>query len=234
MNDRPKRGAGSEPAAHDFWEQAEVVDEFAARAADHRLVRIIETFPEPTHVHVLDLGCAGGRNSEFLAARGFDLHALDTSQAMVERTRQRLAAIVGGPEASRRVQLGRMQELGRYPAAHFDLVLALGVYHNAAGGEDFHRALSETARVLTTGGQVLVAIFSPKSEPKGVPMVRVTIDEKLYSGFDSGPLYLLEPNELDWGMAAHGLVPAEPTAAVKAATLEGFRMSVNGLYAKRS
>jgi len=233
MNDRAKKDR-TDRSAGGFWEQPEVVDEFAARAADHRLARIIESYPDPSHTHVLDLGWAGGRNAEFLCARGFDVHALDTSRAMVERTRQRLAALAGVPDAERRVQIGRMQELNRFPAARFHLVLALGVYHNASGRADFDRALSETARVLAPGGLVLVAIFSPSSEPKGEPLVRTSADENLYSGFDSGPLYLLEAEELDCATAAHGLIPSEPTVAVRVATLSGFRVSVNGLYAKRA
>jgi SAM-dependent methyltransferase len=234
MKDRAKQNVPKRSSDPDFWEQPEVVDEFAARAADLRLARIIESYPESTHIHVLDLGCAGGRNADFLCARGFDVHALDTSRAMVKRTRQRLAVIVGEPDAKRRVQIGRMQKLDRFPAAHFDLVLALGVYHNASGHADFDGALSETARVLAPAGQVLVAIFSPESAPKGEPLVRASAEDNLYSGFDSGPLYLLEPDELDLAMAGHGLLPAEPTVAARAATLEGFRISVNGLYVKRA
>jgi len=234
MNKRAISDKTDRAAAAGFWEQPEVVDEFAARAADHRLALLVESYRDPGHIHVLDLGCAGGRNAEFLGARGFDVYALDTSQAMVERTRQRLSAIVGVDDARRRVQIGRMQKLDRFPAARFDLVLALGVYHNAAGREDFDCALSETARVLAPGGQVLVAIFSPRSAPKGEPLVGVSAAEGLYAGFDSGTLYLLEADELDRAMSAHGMEPSEPTVTVSAATLEGYRMSVNGLYLKRA
>jgi SAM-dependent methyltransferase len=224
---------GSSPAV-DFWERPEVVEEFAARTADHRLTLLVESWQDARSVRVLDLGCAGGRNTEFLAARGFDVYALDTSQAMVERTRRRLAPKVGEAEAQRRVAEGRMQNLGRFAAGEFDLVLSLGVYHNATGDAEFMCTLAETARVLKAGGRVLVALFSPRSRPKGAALVRLSRAGNLYAGFDSGPLYLLEPEELDSAMAVYGLEPAVPTATGQTATERGFRISVNGLYVKRA
>jgi len=221
-------------ARTDFWERPEVVDEFAARAADHRLARLVESMAHPQQVRVLDIGCAGGRNTEFLAARGFDVYAVDTSRAMVGRTRARLAPITGEAEAHRRVIKGHMRDLGRFADDDFHLVLALGVYHNAQSSEEFETTLAETARVLKPGGRVLVSIFSPDSEPKGEPLALLSPSGNLYLGFDSGPLYLLKPEALDTVMNGHGLHPDEPTAGARAATDAGFRISVNGLYVKRS
>ena len=49
-------------------------------------MELIEEYPDPSRVRVLDLGCAGGRNTVVLAERGFDLEALDASAAMVAKT----------------------------------------------------------------------------------------------------------------------------------------------------
>ena len=115
--------------ADDFWEDPAQVTRFAEREADLRLAALLPSFAHPARTRVLDLGCAGGRNAALLASEGFDVHALDASAAMVAHTRERLAALLGVAEAERRVRQGRMDDLSAYPAAHFDLVIALGIYH---------------------------------------------------------------------------------------------------------
>ena len=47
-------------------------------------------------MRVLDIGCAGGRNAVYLARLGFDVHALDASEAMVAETRRRPGGNPGG------------------------------------------------------------------------------------------------------------------------------------------
>lgn len=215
-----------------FWEQPDVVEEFASREPDHRLVSIIGEFATPVHVCVLDLGCAGGRNTEFLAMRGFDVHAIDPSRAMVDRSRARIVPLLGRAEAKRRVRRGYMQDLSRFGDASVDLVVALGVYHNAVDTTDWERSVGETCRVLKPGGRVLLSNFSPRSEPEGRPLVPVPGADHLFDGFQSGPLYLLEADILDARLGALGLRPLVPTETVKAATENGYRLSVNGLYTK--
>jgi SAM-dependent methyltransferase len=75
-----------------FGERAQVVEQSSSRAPNHRLARLIEEYERPTAIRVLDLVCAGGRNTALLAERGFDVWAVDASPAMVERTRALLAA----------------------------------------------------------------------------------------------------------------------------------------------
>ncbi|MDR7392424.1 MAG: class I SAM-dependent methyltransferase, partial [Armatimonadota bacterium] len=82
-----------------FWERPEVVERFASRPPDDRMVALLSDAPRATRV--LDLGCAAGRNTEWLAREGFDVYACDASQAMVAYTRKRLAPWLGEAEAER-------------------------------------------------------------------------------------------------------------------------------------
>jgi SAM-dependent methyltransferase len=214
-----------------FWERDEIVERFAVREPDHRLARIVEEYRDPASVRVLDLGCAGGRNTVLLARRGFDFSAIDSSAAMIGRTRERVAAIVGEEAAARRVRPGRMTELGA--GVSFDLVVALGVYHQASTEEEWRRALAETARVLVPGGRVLVAVFTDESDPGGTGLVPVAGAPRVFLR-DSGERNYLVPAEvLDADMARNGLLPAVPTETVRRPTeAGGVRVTANALYAK--
>ncbi|MGW8282257.1 MAG: hypothetical protein ACWGON_03050, partial [Gemmatimonadota bacterium] len=49
-----------------FWERPEVVEKFAGREPDHRLVEWLSGRDDLEGLRVLDLGCAGGRNSRYV------------------------------------------------------------------------------------------------------------------------------------------------------------------------
>jgi len=214
-----------------FWEQPDQVERFAEREPDHRLLTLLD-HAEPGRVRVLDLGCAGGRNTVVLAARGYDFYALDSAAAMVERTVARVAAIVGPTAAARRVKVGRMQALD-FPDQSFHLVVALGVHHNARSRQEWDQALAETARVLAPGGRLLVSNFSPRSRPTGKVLTAVPNEPHVFEGFEAGRMYLLEADELDAAMARHGLVSAAPTRTVETPLNGGSRVTINGLYEKK-
>ncbi len=220
------------PDASPFWEHPEQVDRFSDREPDRRLSELLSSFTAPAKTRILDLGCAGGRNTVVLAEQGFDFQALDMSRAMVERTRERVAASLGREDAERRVTLGAMEDLGRFPPRSFDLVVALGLYHNSTCREQWDRALAETARVLKAGGLLLVANFTPRTDPKGSGVKPVAGEPHVYEGFDAGPVFLLEADELDEEMALHGLRPVVPSETVETPTDVGCRVTVNALYAK--
>lgn len=218
---------------NDFWEDPERVAQFAERDPDHRLVELVEDYDDPASTRVLDLGCAGGRNTAFLVDRGFDVHALDAAEAMVVNTRERLAERLGEAEAAERVVRGRMDDLSRWPDAYFDLVVALGIHHSAASREEWERAAVETARVLRPGGRLLFNQFTPEVDLTGEGVTPVQGEPDVYEGFPSGRVVLLEADALDRAWAGSGLRPEVPSETVRVELEGGLRrVSVNALYVK--
>ena len=213
----------------EFWERPEIVARFGDREPDHRLLALVYELGDPASVRVLDLGCAGGRNAALLAARGFDLHAVDGSMAMVARARERVADILGAEEAERRVIRGSMDDLSAFAASSFALVVALGIYHSARSRPMWERSLDESARVLAPGGLLLVAHFAPRTDPTGDGTRAVPGEPGVYDGMQSGRHVFVEAAELDAAAASRGLAPA---VASEARTDGGRRVTVNALYRK--
>lgn len=218
----------------EFWSRPEQVERFAGRDPDHRLVAMVGDFAEPEATHVLDLGCAAGRNAVYLAARGFDVHALDASEAMIERTRQRLARVLGVEEATRRTRVGTMDDLGAFADGSFELVVALGILHQASSEVEWTKTLSEVVRVLAPGGLLLVASFAPGTDLRGEGTGPVPGEPHVSEVVGVGRLYLLDARELDGVMAGRGLERVVPTETVTVDMDPGRRVVVNALYRKPS
>ncbi len=210
-----------------------MVARFAGREPDVRLTRLAAEYADPPAVRVLDLGCAGGRNAVFLARLGFDLLALDSSQAMVAETRRRLGAILGEAEAARRARLAAMDRLEGIADGSVDLVVALGVLHQAGSEEEWNRALAEAARVTAHGGRMLVANFTDEFDPDGTGLDPVPGQPHLRDGRESGRAHLVDAATLDREMAEHGFRPLVPTETVRHPTESGGRrVTANALYVK--
>jgi SAM-dependent methyltransferase len=215
-----------------FWENPARVAEFAAREPDLRLLDIMREYADPRATRVLDLGCAGGRNTEPLLAGGFDVIAVDASRAMVAATRARVAPLCGAQEAERRVFVARMDDLSLVDDDTIDLVVALGIYQQAQDEEEWTGALAETARIVNAGGRVLIANFAPGTGPRANPPVLVAGTRFLYSGLKDGRACLLSADALDREFARLGFTTEVPTRTVDRSSEESGRITVNALYRK--
>jgi SAM-dependent methyltransferase len=218
--------------AKKFWESEEQVNRFAARDPDHRLVELLNQYSSPSQTDVLDIGCAGGRNAVLLAKLGFSFFALDASFGMVQKTRERLSKFLDSSKVNERVLHLPMHDLSCFKDQQFDLIIALGIFHNAISGKEWNLTLSESSRILKVGGQMLVSNFSSASRPEGIPLVRDKNEPNVYTGFGHGKMYLIEGDALDRDFAAYHMQPVTPTATVHVKTENGERVTINALYKK--
>lgn len=216
----------------DFWANDAKAREFAKRDPDLRLQALAAACLTPAATRVLDLGCAGGRNTALLAGLGFDVRAIDFAEAMVRTTRERLRSIYGDSEAARRVRKGRMNDLSHYENDSFDWVVALGIYQQAQSEREWDSALDETARVVKPGGLVLVANFGPGTGSRDNPPALMPGTRFLYTGFHFGNSCHLAADQLDAEFARRGFLTETESATVRKTTDTGARETVNALYRK--
>lgn len=221
----------SEPStAAAFWDNPETVMRFAAREPDHRLELHSRLYPDPARVRVLDLGCAGGRNTVYLAQRGFDVIGLDASSAMVSETLRRLTEVLGPDLAARRVRRGPMDHLDGWGDGSVDLVVALGIFHSAESESEWDRSLGESRRILTRGGFALVANFTDACTAGGAALVPVPGDPHRWDGMASGRATLMDAAGLDREFLRRGFRPFHPTETVSREADGGRRVTANALY----
>jgi len=216
-----------------FWERREMVERFSGRDPDLRLQAMIAGLEDPGGFRVLDLGCAGGRNTIYLAGEGIDVIAVDGSDAMVTETRRRLADVIGPEAAAERVLKRRMDDLGGLEDGSVDLVVALGILHGAGSRAEWDAALSEVHRVLRPEGRILVSNHTDAFRAAGgEPLERLSGDDPIYMR-RSGASFLIDADTLDREMESHGFVRLTETETKRVPTDGGgVRVTANGLYAK--
>lgn len=99
---------------------------------------------------VLEIGCGAGFLTVALARRGLHVYAIDSTEAMVEQTRQH--AEESGVSESLSLAVGDVCAL-TFEDSSFDLVIAVGVIPWLAQPQ---RAMQEMARVTRPGGYIFL------------------------------------------------------------------------------
>ena len=111
------------------------------------MARLIDLLELPTGSRVLDVPCGQGRHAHLLAETGFDVDALDYSEALLKVARAR------GTSRTLRYAQGDMRALPKKWNGRFDAVLNLFTSFGFFDlpGDDF-KVLEGFARVLKPGG----------------------------------------------------------------------------------
>lgn len=91
----------------------------------------------------LEAGCGAGRILRYFHARDYDIVGIDYISGVVDK--------LSAADPSLKVAVGDITNL-QFADSEFDDVLAFGLYHNIEN--DLDRAVSETYRVLRSGGAV--------------------------------------------------------------------------------
>ncbi|WP_425841234.1 class I SAM-dependent methyltransferase [Streptomyces fractus] len=151
---------------------------------DENLAAHLDNGLLPPKGRALDLGCGPGRNALHLAARGYDVDAVDLSGTAVAWGRERAAAA----GADVRFHEGNIFD-AQLPYPAYDVVYDSGCLHHLPP----HRRISYLAlldRVLAPGGHFGLTCFAAGA------MGSEASDEELYRSGDLGGGLAFAPDEI--------------------------------------
>jgi len=107
-----------------------------------------------TQMHILDAGCGGGRNCEYLLKAGCQVYGIDQSPEAITYLQQTLR-----PAHLNRFVVGQIESLP-YDDATFDWVISNAVLHFAKNVAHFEKMVQEMIRVLKPGGILFARLAS--------------------------------------------------------------------------
>lgn len=102
-------------------------------------------------MRILDAGCGGGRNLEYLLKRGYVVWGNDASEAAIDATRALASRFAPQLPTAERFRVEPVEHMS-FGDAEFDVVLSSAVMHFARDEAQWHAMFREMWRVLAPGG----------------------------------------------------------------------------------
>ncbi|MEO8396412.1 MAG: class I SAM-dependent methyltransferase [Chloroflexota bacterium] len=134
---------------HDRLEQHQLEVDLTWRYLDQYL---------PAQGSILEIGAATGRYTLELAKRGYSITAVDLSAALIEVSRQKLAAAGLGRQV--RLVVADARDLADVTDTEFDAVLLMGPLYHLVEEADRQTALQQAFDRLRAGGLIFSAFIS--------------------------------------------------------------------------
>lgn len=174
---------------------------------------------------VLDAGCGGARNVEYLMRCGARVSGVDEDPAQVERARAVAAeAAPGLPMTNFRT--ARLAALP-FPDARFDVVICSAVLHFSEDSEAFQASVQEMWRVLAPGGLFFARLASTIGiEARVEPLGR----DRWHRLPDGSDRFLVDEAYLLETAAALGAQQLDP---LKTTVVQGMRSMTTWVLGKR-
>jgi malonyl-CoA O-methyltransferase len=142
--------------AYNEWSASYDTDENRTRDLDRQSLR--ERLAGLHFESILEVGCGTGKNTEFLVQVGKHVHALDFSEGMIGKAREKVQA----PN----VEFAIADLTRKWPGedAAYDLIVCSLVLEHI---EDLTFIFSEAARVLKSGGRFAIHELDPFRQYEG-------------------------------------------------------------------
>lgn len=110
-------------------------------------------------MRLLDAGCGKGRNLVYFFRNGFDVFAIDRSEASVEEVRRLAVPWYGDSRAVEQIRQEPVEKMS-FANDSFDAVICNAVLHFAEDDRHFRQMVSELWRVLKPGGLLFIRLAS--------------------------------------------------------------------------
>lgn len=142
--------------AYNEWSAIYDSNENLTRDLDQQLTRA--TFKDQQFRSILELGCGTGKNTAFLAEIGTQVHALDFSEGMIAKAKEKVQA------ANVRFELADLTRRWPCETGGYDLISCNLVLEHIA---DLPHIFAEAARTLQPGGRFFLNELHPFKQYRG-------------------------------------------------------------------
>jgi len=159
--------------------------------------------------HILDAGCGNGRNLHWFIQHGFNIHAIDMNNDVIDNLKLMYPAYAANFTATSVEKTEFMQQ-------HFDHVICSAVLHFARDNAHFQLMLAALVRLLKPGGTIFIRMASDI----GIEHQVILIGDGVYTIPDGSTRFLLTRNLLADCLIKYRLRLAEP---VKTTNVEDTR-----------
>jgi len=135
--------------------------DYAPEEPSRLVVNLIPALEKKGAKRILDLGCGAGRNTLYLAEKGFEVHGIDVSETALKTTKKRLEK----RKLKAELVKGDMKALP-YSNSCFDAIICINaIYHQRR--MQIEKTISEIFRTLRKGGVFLANFHSKRSSRYG-------------------------------------------------------------------
>ncbi len=173
----PLQAVNGIPDARHYWEES-------FRGIDAETYDFTKSKPAASlaefcisHLHegalILDLGCGGGRNAQFLAMQGYRVYEIDVAAAAARFCHTRFARC----ELSGTFAQGSFTHIP-FPNASFAAVICIAALDHGTLGEA-KASVAEMRRVLSPGGVILLTFDPPDTDEDIIHEAQVLSDGTL-------------------------------------------------------
>ena len=142
--------------AYNEWSESYDLDTNLTRDLDHKVTR--DLLANLQFDSILELGCGTGKNTVFLAQIGMRVHALDFSQGMIEKAKEKVQA--------ENVHFSMADLTKRWPCDDetYDLITCNLVLEHI---ENLSHIFTEAARTLIPNGKFFINELHPFKQYRG-------------------------------------------------------------------
>jgi len=109
-------------------------------------------------MRILDAGCGSGRNITYLLRSGYEVYAVDRSDAAIQEV-QKLASVIAPVWSAARARVEAVEQMS-FADESFDFIISSAVLHFAEHEEHFDQMVDELWRVLKPGGRLFARLAS--------------------------------------------------------------------------
>ena len=142
--------------AYNDWSASYDTDENLTRDLDQKVTR--QVLGGSQFNSILEIGCGTGKNTVFLAQIGNEVHALDFSQGMIEKAKEKVKA------KNARFSIADLTQKWPCEAGNYDLIVCNLVLEHI---ENLSFIFSEAFRVLQEKGRFLINELHPFRQYEG-------------------------------------------------------------------